>query len=462
MPGPAHSSSAHPSAPSSAAGRGNLVGGNLRHGGLRFLRLRAGNYLRGERLRQCAVRPRALRAPPHRRHLQPARGRHRHPLAHERRRARPVGQLRAVRRERAAGSSIDFAASLYPGRRRGLRQGRRPLRADGAARALPAAGRRQHAGPVAQPDLRHLARATRRRRRSTPRRSRSNRHFLRSNQTLTVSIDDTIGGDPIFVFPRPLQRSVWDRRGVCVPGLLPAGGAVPAGRRSDRAVARAGAAVGHRALLRGRARGAEPTAAIGADDQIAIDTVPEVFDGDQPHVHGPDGDDAVHLSDRPRPQHPGRRPLPGGDAGNPVEHRRPCSAQYSALRALPMIDLSAGIDPADRHAGHPLPAVAVPCARRSGRRPAGQAGRGRRGPSSTSATTCSTSTTCGRRCRTSLTQSLADFSQDHRDAAPAGRLPGDAVAVGTDGDDLSRYAGVEPVGRHGLDRGRRSDLRSST
>jgi len=173
--------------------------------------------------------------------------------------------------------------------------------------------------------------------------------FQRGNQLLTVAIDDVIGGDGTFVFPRVLQRSVWDRRGVCVSGFYPPEaqfqpvdglnqpwpGPTPL---SDTGRYCAGVR-------------AVPASGVGSDDQIALDTVPDVFDDDMTYTV-------------PTQMTPFTYQIVL-DLSIPVADRCQAAIQtiqsavndtlmpYSALRALPVIDLSAGIDPETHMPGIP-------------------------------------------------------------------------------------------------------------
>lgn len=172
--------------------------------------------------------------------------------------------------------------------------------------------------------------------------------FLRGNAQLSAKIDDAIGGDLDFLFPRPLERAVWDRRGVCVPGFYPADApftpvtglqqpwpAPPTLSASGRYCA------GVRALPRNGAR--------GIDDQVALDTVPVVTDGD-------------HSYTVPTEMTPFTYQIVL-DLSIPVSDR--CQESISTiqdtvarnlkppLRAMPVIDLAAAIDPETGMPGTP-------------------------------------------------------------------------------------------------------------
>jgi len=107
--------------------------------------------------------------------------------------------------------------------------------------------------------------------------------FQRGNTMLTTTISDAIGGDPIYHFPRPYERSVWERHALCVPGFHPA----------DAVFAAAGAQAaqlwpgpsplstdGHYCAA---VRPVTTAGAPGFDESIAVDTLPEVTDGD--HIY---------------------------------------------------------------------------------------------------------------------------------------------------------------------------------
>jgi hypothetical protein len=175
-----------------------------------------------------------------------------------------------------------------------------------------------------------------------------NAGFTRSNQMVKVSIDDKIGGDTHYVFPRPLQRSIWDRHGVCVPGFFPPeaqfapvdGLSKPWPAPSPLSDSGRYCASVH----------AQPTSgATGADYQIAIDTVPEVVDADQPPYMVPTEmtpftyqivlDLSIPVADRCR------------EAMDKIESNV-AKAFGPQLRMLPTIDLSA-IDPQTGMPGPP-------------------------------------------------------------------------------------------------------------
>lgn len=177
-------------------------------------------------------------------------------------------------------------------------------------------------------------------------------HFTRANQMVAVTIRDDIGGDSTYKFPRPLQRAVWSRRGLCVPGFYPAdaqfdpvGGLTeswpPPAPLSDTGLYCAGV------------RTQPNSGAIGTDDQTTIDTVPEVFDADMPPYTVPTEKTPFTYQivlDLSIPAS-GRCP----DAMQEIQTNisKAFGPPLSELRALPVIDLSAGIDPQTGMPGTP-------------------------------------------------------------------------------------------------------------
>ncbi len=348
---PGHSRDRPPSARAGGAGRGNEVGsGNLRRGGLRILRLTVGIVCGASACGNVQFVP----APFAPRHIDVFYSQQ-EDVTVIRWRMSAGAPDPAVTYELSDGKggwqSIDFAASAFPGGVAACGNG------DGICAQMVLPGDYE---PPADG--------------STPVRSRNptydvspgdsttheiyviptlsiDAHFARSNQTVKVSIDDKIGGDPDFVFPRPLQRSVWDRHGVCVPGFFPPeaqfapvdGLGKPWPAPSPLSDSGRYCASVH----------AQPTSgATGADYQIAIDTVPEVIDGDPtpytvptemtPFTYQIVLDLSIPVADRCQ------------DAMQAIQSNiATVFGQHSQLRMLPTIDLSAGIDPQTGMPGTP-------------------------------------------------------------------------------------------------------------
>ncbi len=106
-------------------------------------------------------------------------------------------------------------------------------------------------------------------------------YFSRNNLGLVTTINDVIGGDGIFPFPRPLERSVWDRRGVCVPGFFPSDAQfVPVTGYKD--AWDAPSPLSDTGFYCAGVRAVKTNGDRGSDAQLAIDTVPEVINA--PHT----------------------------------------------------------------------------------------------------------------------------------------------------------------------------------
>ncbi len=139
------------------------------------------------------------------------------------------------------------------------------------------------------------------------------------------------------------QGSVWDRRGVCVPGFYPPDAQfAPVDGLTQPWPAPSPLSDTGRYCAGVRAKPA--SGATGPDDQIAIDTVPEVIDEDAPPYVVPTQmtpftyqivlDLSIPAS--------GRCP----EAVQTIQSMvASVFGRYSELRTLPTIDLSAGIDP---------------------------------------------------------------------------------------------------------------------
>jgi hypothetical protein len=354
MPGRAHSPARLlPSASSGVAGRGNEVGaGNLRRGGLRILRFALGILCAASACGNVNFVP----APFAPRNVELVYSQQEDITAVRWRMS--AGQADpAVTYELADASggwqSVDFAASLYPG-------GVAPCGQGGgicAQMVLPG----HYQPPVDSTPVRShnptygISPGDIGTEKIYPQTLVINSHFTRDNQTVAVSIRDEIGGDSTYVFPRPLQRAVWSRRGLCVPGFYPAdtpfdpvGGLTepwpPPAPLSDTGLYCAGVRT-------------QPTSgATGTDDQTAIDTVPEVFDADMPTYTVPTEETpftyqiVLDLS----------IPAAGRCQEAIQEIQTNISNVFSnvagravQLRALPLIDLSTNIDPQTGMPGTP-------------------------------------------------------------------------------------------------------------
>lgn len=177
-------------------------------------------------------------------------------------------------------------------------------------------------------------------------------HFTRDNQTVSAAMTDYIGGDAVYVFPRPLEHGVWSRRGLCVPGFYPAGQPFdpvanltetwpPPAPLSDTGLYCAGV------------RTKPSNGAVGTDDQIAIDTVPEVLDGDlsPPYTVPTEPTPFTYqiVLDLSIPAD-GRCPDAIAEIQNDIAQ---VFGNTGPTRALPVIDLSAGIDPQTGMPGTP-------------------------------------------------------------------------------------------------------------
>lgn len=177
-------------------------------------------------------------------------------------------------------------------------------------------------------------------------------HFTRANQMVAVSIRDDIGGDSTYRFPRPLQRAVWSRRGLCVPGFYPAdaqfdpvGGLTedwpPPAPLSDTGLYCAGV----------RAR--PNSGAIGTDDQTPIDTVPEVFDADMPPYTVPTERTPFTYQIVLDLSIPASGRCPEAMQEIQTDISNVLGPPTSQLRALTLIDLSTGVDPQTGMPGTP-------------------------------------------------------------------------------------------------------------
>ncbi|HET6146934.1 MAG TPA: hypothetical protein VFH68_05340 [Polyangia bacterium] len=174
-------------------------------------------------------------------------------------------------------------------------------------------------------------------------------YFSRNNLGLVTTISDVIGGDPTFVFPRPLEGATWERRGVCIPGYFPADAhfttvtglkepwASPAPLSADGFYCAAVRPV----MVNGER---------GTDFQLAIDTVPEVANGDRTYTVKTENtpfsyqivlDLSIPVADRCQEAIQLIQALVAENLG-----------KFSALRALPMVDLSA-TDPETHQPGIP-------------------------------------------------------------------------------------------------------------
>jgi hypothetical protein len=175
--------------------------------------------------------------------------------------------------------------------------------------------------------------------------------FSRDNGGLVTTIGDIIGADATFVFPRPLEHATWERRGVCIPGYAPddAQFGPVAGLKDPWPAPTPLSATGlYCASVRPITTGGDR----GIDVQLAIDTVPQVVSGD-------------HLYTVPTEVSPFHYQIVL-DLSIPVADRCQDAIQeiqalvaqrlgkVSPVNALPLVDLSTGIDP-ETHA------PAVPC-----------------------------------------------------------------------------------------------------
>ena len=174
--------------------------------------------------------------------------------------------------------------------------------------------------------------------------------FLRGNAIMSTTIGDVIGGDPVFVFPRPLEKALWERAGVCVPGYRPDGTSfdpVPGLQGTWPAPAPLSTAGRYCASIRAIMNSGDR----GVDAPVAVDTLPEVTSGDHvytvPTERTPFSyqivlDLSIPVADRCQEATQDIQSLVASTLG-----------KYSALRALPLLDLSAQIDPETNAPGTP-------------------------------------------------------------------------------------------------------------
>jgi hypothetical protein len=103
--------------------------------------------------------------------------------------------------------------------------------------------------------------------------------FTRGNGTIEATITDVIGGDSVFRFERPLEKAVWQRRAVCVPGFHPADAQFQAidDRQQPWPAPSTLSADGRYCAA---VRGVKTTGDPGVDEPVAVDTVPDVTSGD--------------------------------------------------------------------------------------------------------------------------------------------------------------------------------------
>jgi hypothetical protein len=174
--------------------------------------------------------------------------------------------------------------------------------------------------------------------------------FQRGNLVLLAPVTDAIGGDGVFRFPRPLESAIWERLGVCVPGYHPDGtafSALASGQQQWPAPA-ALSADGHYCAS---VRGLETDGAPGIDAPVAVDTLPEVVDGDAlytvpteltPFTYQIVLDLSIPVADRCAQAMQLIESTVAGKLGG-----------YTTLRELPALDLSAQPDPATGLPGSP-------------------------------------------------------------------------------------------------------------
>jgi len=347
MPGRAHSP-ARP--PSTRSGHGNVVGaGNLRRGGLRFLRFALGLLCATSACGNVTFVP----APFAPRKIELVYSQQEDITAVRWRmnasQADPAVTYEFAD-ENGGWQSVDFAASLYPG-------GVGPCGSGGgicAQMVLPG----HYQPPVDSAPVRSLnptygvSPGDLGTEEIYPQTLTISSHFTRDNQSVAVAIKDVIGGDSVYVFPRPLQRGVWNRRGLCVPGFYPADQPFdPVGALSESWPSPA--PLSDTGLYCVGVRTEPSNGAVGTDDQIAIDTVPEVVDADL---------DPPYTVPTEKTPFTYQIVL---DLSIPADGRCPEAVQEiqanvasvlgnaSELRALPLIDLSAGIDPETGMPGTP-------------------------------------------------------------------------------------------------------------
>ena len=175
-------------------------------------------------------------------------------------------------------------------------------------------------------------------------------HFLRGNGTLATKIDDVVGGDGLFVFPRPLERSVWERRELCIAGFFPGDVQFASIDGLDKpwpAPAVLSAKGEYCAAVRAMKTNGDP----GIDDQLAADTQPDVIYDDPRHTVPTEVtpfsyqivlDVSIPVADRCQDAIQSIQSIVSRTLGT-----------YSPLRTLPTIDLSAGIDPETGLVGTP-------------------------------------------------------------------------------------------------------------
>jgi len=173
--------------------------------------------------------------------------------------------------------------------------------------------------------------------------------FSRDNVGLVTTIDDRIGGDPTFRFPRPLEGATWERRGVCIPGYFPADvrfTAVTGLKEPWPAPAPLSADGFYCAAVRPVRVDGQP----GADVQLPIDTVPQVVNGKHSYTVPTEKtpfsyqivlDLSIPVADRCQDAIQSIQALVAKNLG-----------RHSPLRALPMHDLSA-TDPETQQPGIP-------------------------------------------------------------------------------------------------------------
>lgn len=175
-------------------------------------------------------------------------------------------------------------------------------------------------------------------------------YFNRGNATLTTTFNDAIGGDPVYPFPRALERAVWERRAVCVPGFHPSDVQfAPLADPQQPWPAPAPLSTGglYCAALRAVKTDGEPS----VDEPVPVDTLPDVTAGD-------------HLYTVPTEPTPFSYQIvldlsiPVADlcaqAVKQIESTVASSlAAFPPLRKLPTLDLSAQPDPLTGVAGTP-------------------------------------------------------------------------------------------------------------
>jgi hypothetical protein len=100
-------------------------------------------------------------------------------------------------------------------------------------------------------------------------------YFERGNRRVVAKVTDWVGGDAIHSFPRSLERAMWERLAVCVPGFHPAEATFVPFQQAEQGW------VGPPSLpdsgrLCAAVRPVTTMGRPGIDEPVAVDTLPEV------------------------------------------------------------------------------------------------------------------------------------------------------------------------------------------